>query len=116
MLVMALLFLVAKYGRQIRLHPQSLDFHKRYASAAFYLTLFGIALAEIMARLNKGAHYPTLLWIHLCFAVPFLATLLVVRFGITGVQKALLHKYVAYSCLFMYAGTFFTGVGLLYAM
>lgn len=88
--------------------------HAQLANISFWLALSAIILTEVFVRLKGGSKIDTQLYIHLSFALPFFASLTILRFWITGIKNKWLHKCIAYICILTYLGTFITGMQLLF--
>lgn len=105
--VLVLLFLTWKSSR--RLSP-----HRKWANLSFWMTLVAIVITELMVRISGGVQVSVLFVVHLVFAGTFLCTLATLRFWMTGLKQFQYHRIGGYTCFTMYAGTFVTGMVLLW--
>ncbi|HEX5429469.1 MAG TPA: hypothetical protein VFX17_00090 [Patescibacteria group bacterium] len=92
-----------------------LALHRDSARLCLWLTFGLVALIEFGVRWHSKANYGLMFEIHLCFALPFLALLVVLNRFATGLKSAN-HGLLAYLCLAMFAGMLVTGTVLLYRL
>lgn len=90
--------------------------HKRVTNTAFWLALVAVVMTETFVRLRGGVEANALFWIHLCLAIPFLVTLAILRFWLTGLKKPTTHRKLGYLCMFLFGGTLITGLTLLWTI
>lgn len=84
--------------------------HRQHANHLLLSLAFAILSIEIKVRLGGFAdRTPELFWTHLCFAVPFLVSLFLLRFKITGAKNLPLHKKIAHASIALFIGTAITG-------
>ena len=113
LLLLAIVFIkVARSGASART-GQGMVSHARYTNYAVWLTLLVVVLIEVAVRFGIWSQRGSLLTVHLMFAVPFLFTLLSLRFWITGHKQQYVHRIIAYACLSLFTGTLVTGVLLM---
>ena len=104
------------YGKELNklITPERREFlleeHSWHANGMLYGLFVAVLMIEIKVRLGGFADRPSgLLWKHLFFAIPFLFSLLLLRFKITGKKNLLLHKKIAQAAVFLFVGTVITG-------
>ncbi|MBI5004853.1 MAG: hypothetical protein HZC04_01545 [Candidatus Lloydbacteria bacterium] len=84
--------------------------HRQYANYTLLSLAAAVLFIEMKVRLGGFAdRAPELFWAHLFFAIPFLCTLLLLRFKITGTKNLLLHKKIAHTSIALFIGTAITG-------
>lgn len=91
------------------------EVHRWHANCALVSLALAVLFIEIKVRLGGFAdRAPELFWGHLCFSIPFLLSLLLLRFKITGKKNLLLHKKIAYASIALFLGTAVTGAKLFF--
>ena len=84
--------------------------HFRHANGMLWSLALAIFFIETKVRLGGFADRSNgLIWTHLCFAVPMLLSLLILRFKITGTKNLSLHTKIAYASIYLFIGTAITG-------
>ena len=112
-----LVFRLARSGRRYAKSHDSFEqfqSHRNYAHRVFWLALTAVVATEEFVRLNGGVQNWRLFFVHLSFAFPFLVSLTLLRFWVTGVKDARKHKRLAYFCLSQFVGTLVTGIILIF--
>lgn len=116
---LALFFLTVYDGKELfdKGHGMSTEYredvkreHVWYADGMLWSLIFAVLFIEIKVRLGGFAdRAPWLILTHLFFAIPFLCTLLLLRFKITGTKNLALHKKIAHISVALLVGTIITG-------
>lgn len=91
--------------------------HKRSANYTIAATIFLIIAIETFSQLSTT--HMTGTWVfmlHMFFAVPFLALMLVLRFWADGVHRKKIHRPMAYASAFCFIGVLSTGIYMLGSM
>lgn len=111
--VLSMLISTARYGKR-EARRNVITKHVRHAGWSVWVTLGAIVAIESLVRLSHPSIMTRLFEVHLGFAVPFLITLLTLRFYLTGSRNGSLHRVFAYGCLIAYGGALITGSILLW--
>jgi hypothetical protein len=105
---------VIQSGSRIQTTRDTLS-HKSLATSALTLTVILVVLLEIAVRFGTAVPRGNLFAVHLGFALPFIVSLVSLRFWLTGLRYGKAHRYVAYGCLSAFAGTLLTGIWLMFS-
>lgn len=119
LLLTVCVYRTVQWGRRCAAGSESMDVqqHKRVATHALLATFFLIFSIETFSYFSTEHMTGTWLFmVHMFFAVPFLVLLLVLRFWVTGVSKKRMHKPMAYTAAFCFAGVLVTGIFMLGGM
>jgi hypothetical protein len=97
-------------------NAKRLAVHKKWTTFSVVGTLVAVGLTEAMVQFSIATDpRSTLFWVHMCFALPFLVLLLVLRFWMTGVHNVKVHRPMGIGVMALYGGTFLTGMTLLFS-
>ncbi|GEM_PF-3736461 len=91
----------------------SMHSHKTAARWAFGLMLLLVLLIEIQVRINGGAEFDYIFFLHLACAIPCLICLLLLNFYFNGL-RSIHHSWIAYLCFILFTGTTITGVPMIW--
>lgn len=98
-------------------HAGTIAGHKIYARVLLALTVLLVGIIEAKVRMDGGVQAVDGLFItHLCFAIPFLAGLIVLNKWLTGEKKPQWHWKVAIATLILSVGTLATAVPMIFRL
>ncbi len=111
-ITLCFILITAVVGTANRRLPHLVGVHKTYARCSLISTLILVILIELKVRMSGGAHLDWLFIVHLCFAIPFLLSLVGLNYRFNGLRSNY-HARIAYTCLVLFVGALATGVPFL---